>query len=69
MDEEREFLLMLVNKELEEEHYSCDDKDWIRNLIKAKKWLLNRKKAIGFDKLMRAMEIEDDVNKYLKDKQ
>ena len=43
--DEREFLLMIVRKELEEEYYTCDDKDWIRNLIKAKKWLLERKRA------------------------
>lgn len=64
--DEREFLLMIVRKELEEEYYTCDDKDWIRNLIKAKKWLLERKRAKGIDGLLRAMEIQNDVDAYLK---
>lgn len=62
---EREFLLMLVDKELEEEYYSCDDKEWIRNLIRAKKWLLDRKRATGIEKLMRSLEISDDIKRYL----
>lgn len=64
--EERDFLLMIVNKELEEEWATCDDKEWIRNLIKAKKWLLDRKRAKGIDGLLRAMEIQSDVDTYLK---
>ena len=66
--DEREFLLMIVRKELEEEYYTCDDKDWICNLIKAKKWLLNRKRAVGIDSWLRAMEIEYDIDKYLHNK-
>ena len=66
--DEREFLLMIVRKELEEEYYTCDDKDWIRNLIKAKKWLLNRKRAKGIDSWLRVMEINYDIDKYLNDK-
>lgn len=62
---ERDFLLMLVDKELEEEHATCDDKDWIKNLIKAKKWLLERKRAKGIEQLMRSMSIEEDIKKYL----
>ena len=66
--DEREFLLMIVQKELEEEYHTCDDKDWLRNLIKAKKWLLNRKRAKGIDNCLRVMEINYDIDKYLNDK-
>lgn len=62
---DREFLLMLVNKELEEEYRTCDDKDWIRSLIQAKKWLLNRKKPQGIDGLLYGLEIQSDIEKYL----
>lgn len=65
---ERDFLLMLVDKELEEEWGTCDDKNWIKALIRAKKWLLERKKAIGIDKWLRAMEISSDIDTYLHNK-
>lgn len=64
--DEREFLLMLIDKELEEERGTCDDKNWIKALIRAKKWLLDRKRAQGMDKWLRAMEISYDIDNYLK---
>ena len=68
MSEEREFLLMLIRKELEEEWRTCDDKDWIRNLIKAEKWLMKNANRSRLD-FVSAMEIQDDIDKYLLDKQ
>ena len=68
MSEEREFLLMLIRKELEEEWRTCDDKDWIRNLIKAEKWLMKNANRGRLD-FVSAMEIQDDTDKYLLDKQ
>lgn len=64
---EREFLLMLVNKELEEEYGTCDDKNWLKALIKAKKWLL--KKRPGGADWLDAMDISSDIDKYLHDEQ
>lgn len=63
---EREFLLMLVQKELEEERHSCDDKEWLRSLIQAKRWLLYRKRPNAFDKIIYDTTIADDIEKYLK---
>lgn len=65
MSEEKEFLLMLIDKELEEEYRTTDDKEWLTNLINAKKWLLNLNRPKGIDKLVNEANIQDDIAKYL----
>lgn len=65
MSEEKEFLLMLIDKELEEEYRTTDDKEWLTNLINAKKWLLNLNRPKGITKLVNEANIQDDIAKYL----
>ena len=57
---------MLVDKELEEESATCNDREWLTDLVRAKTWLLNRKRAQGLDKLVRILTINDDIERYLK---
>ena len=60
----KDFLIMLLNKEMEEEYYTCDDKQWIKDCIQAKRWLMDKK---GIMALITNEIIKEDIEKYLKD--
>lgn len=60
----KEFLIMLLDKELEEEKGTTDDKEWIASCIEAKKWLLDKK---GIMALVSSEIIRNDIDEYLKD--
>lgn len=60
----KEFLIMILDKEMEEEYRTNDDKDFIKDCIEAKKYLMDKK---GFNAILTYATIEDDINKYLKD--
>ena len=60
---ECDFLIMLVNKELEEEYATNDDKEWLSNLIQAKAWLYKKQRT---DKMVGFLDINNDIEKYLK---
>lgn len=60
----KEFLIMIMNKELEEEYYTTDNKEWIASCIEAKKWLLDGK---GVMAIVRNAIISEDIEKYLKE--
>lgn len=66
--ETRDFLIMLLNKELEEEYRTCDNKEWIRDCIKAKKeLLLGKGRKVGFiDRLVYSELLKEDIEYYLK---
>ena len=57
-----DFLLMIINKELEEEYETTNDKEWLQDYIKAEQYLLELKDTmpIVVDEI-----IKDDVKKYL----
>lgn len=57
-----DFLLMIINKELEEEYETTNDKEWLRDYIKAEQYLLELKDTmpIVVDEI-----IKDDIKKYL----
>jgi len=66
--ETRDFLILILNKEIEEEFRTCDNKEWIKNCIKAKKELLMGKgrKVSFIDRLVYSEMLKEDVEKYLK---
>lgn len=57
-----DFLLMIINKELEEEYETTNDKEWLQDYIKAEQYLLELKDTmpIVVDEI-----IKDDIKKYL----
>ena len=59
----KDFLIMLLDKEIEEEYYTCDDKEWIKDCIEAKRWLMDKK---GIMALITSEIIKEDIEKYLK---
>ena len=58
----KEFLILLLNKEMEEEWRTTDHKDFIRECIEAKRFLLD-----GDGSLMAAIDLQDDIDKYIKE--
>lgn len=60
----KEFLILLLNKELDEEKRTTNDKDWIASCIQAKRYLLDKK---GIMAIVTNEIIKDDIEKYLKD--
>lgn len=66
MDKTADFLLKLLNIHLKDEWKTCDDKEWIKRIIDAKAWVYKHMRG-GLD-LIRAMEIQSDIDTYLKDK-
>lgn len=58
----KEFLIMVMNKELEEEYVTTDDKEYIKMCILAKQWLLGKGK--GIDEFLNAYIIKEDIEKY-----
>lgn len=64
VQEIKNFLIMVLNKEMEEEYRTTDNKDYIKDCIEAKRWLLDKK---NFMKIIALATIQDDIDKYLKD--
>lgn len=60
----KEFLIMVMNKEMEEEYYTCDDKEWIKSCIEAKEWLMDKK---GIMALVTSEIIKENIEKWLKE--
>ena len=58
----KDFLIMLLNKELEEELVTCNDKEWIMSCIEAKRWLLDKK---GIMAIVRNEIIKEDMEKFI----
>ena len=58
-----DFLIELVDREMEQEYDYTNDKDWILRCIQAKKWLLKEKKTLPIilDEI-----INEDKENYLK---
>lgn len=59
----KEFLIMIMDKEMEEEYVTTDNKDFIASCIEAKKWLLG--KGTGMDALVNIFNIKEDIDKYM----
>lgn len=60
----KDFLIMILDKEMEEELDTTNDKEWIASCIEAKKWLLDKK---GIMALVSSQIIKEDVERYLKE--
>lgn len=60
----KEFLIMLLDKEMEEEYSTTDDKEWIASCIQAKNWLMDKK---GIMAITTHAIIQSDIEKYLKE--
>jgi hypothetical protein len=60
----KDFLIMILDKEMEEELDTTNDKEWIKSCIEAKKWLLDKK---GIMALVSSEIIKEDIEKYLKE--
>lgn len=60
----KEFLIMILNKEMEEELDTTNDKEWIASCIQAKKYLMDKKGIIGY---VNSIIIQEDIEKYLKE--
>jgi len=56
----KEFLVMVLDKEMEEEWRTTDEKEYIANCIEAKRWLL---KGGMIEELM----VQADIEKYMGD--
>ena len=63
VQEIKDFLIMIMNKEMEEEYNTCDNKEWIVSCINAKKWLMDKK---GIMALITNEIIKEDIEKYLR---
>lgn len=61
----KEFLIMVMDKKMEEEYVTTDHKEYIRDCIQAKQWLLGKGK--GIDEFLNLYRIKDDIDKYLKE--
>ena len=60
----KDFLIMILNKEMEEELNTTNDKDWIVSCIQAKYYLMDKK---GIMKIITNEIINEDIEKYLKE--
>lgn len=60
----KDFLIMILNKEMEEEINTTNDKEWIASCIQAKKYLMDKKGIIGY---VNSIIIQEDIEKYLKE--
>lgn len=65
--EVKEFLIRLLNKEMEEEYGTTDKKDYIQDCIDAKAWVYSQFPAKGMDRIIQAMDLENDADKWMKD--
>ena len=61
----KEFLIMVMNKEIQEEYVTTDKKEYIKDCIEAKKWLLGKGK--GMDDFINTYIIKEDIDTYLKE--
>lgn len=61
----KDFLILILNKEIEEEFVTCDNKEWIASCIQAKRWLLDKK---GIMAIVANEIIKEDIDKYLYEK-
>lgn len=64
--ETKEWLINLLDREMEEEWKTTDHKDYITNCIEAKQWLM---KSLGYGPLMTAANMESDIERYIKEEQ
>lgn len=62
--ETKEWLINLLNREMEEEWKTTDHKDYIADCIEAKAWLM---KSLGYGSLIAVATMEADINKYIKE--
>ena len=60
----KDFLLWMLDKEMEEEWRTTDHKEYIWKCIEAKKYLLD-----GDGALMARIDLQDDIDKYIKEEQ
>lgn len=60
----KDFLIMILNKELEEEQVTTNNKDYIASCIQAKRYLLDKK---GIMSLVSNEIIRCDVEQYLEE--
>ena len=58
----KDFLILILNKEMEEEARTTNDKEWILSCIQAKKWLLDKK---GIMAIVSHEIIKEDIERYL----
>ena len=61
----KEFLIIVMDKEIAEEYVTTDKKEYIKDCIEAKKWLLGKGK--GIDEFINAYIIKEDIDTYLKE--
>lgn len=62
--ETKEWLINLLNREMEEEWKTTDHKDYIADCIEAKALLM---KSLGYGSLIAVATMEADINKYIKE--
>lgn len=62
--ETKEWLIDLLNREMEEEWKTTDHKDYIADCIEAKAWLM---KSLDYGSLITVATMEADTNKYIKE--
>lgn len=60
----KDFLIMILNKELEEELDTTNDKEWIASCIQAKRYLMDKQ---GIMAIITNEIIKEDIDKYLKE--
>lgn len=59
----KEFLIAVLDRELEEEERTTNNIDYIKDCIEAKNYLLDKKGLMG---IVSSANIEDDIKRYLK---
>lgn len=65
MEKEVETIILLLNKELEEEHSTLDNKEFIKSYIDAKKWVYRKIAKNYLDATIYSEIIGEDIKKYL----
>ena len=63
--EAKEWLIYLVDREMEEEWKTTDRKDYIADCIRAKQWLM---KSLGYGSLITSATMEADIEQYINSK-
>ena len=62
VQEIKDFLVLLLNKELEEEERTTNNKEWIVSCIYAKRWLMDKKGIMG---IVTNEIIKEDIERYI----
>lgn len=62
--ETKEWLIDLLDREIEEEWKTTDHKDYIADCIQAKQWLM---KSLGYGSLVAVASMQADIDKYMKE--